>query len=96
MRHTELRRAEMTQANERELMAIRLDPGVIDQLRKADNPMSYEKIAAKVGRSAHTVRKWHEGKTTPSANDLVKLQIITGRPYGTMLIIDGDTAAVAA
>lgn len=77
-------------------MGCRLDPTVIDQLRTGKNLNSYEKMGAKLGRSAHTVRKWYEGKTRPSVEDLVKLQFITGRPYGTMLLIDDKPARDAA
>ena len=76
-------------------MSVRLDPSVIDQLRDSHKLGSFEKVGAKLGRTAHTVRNWYEGKTNPSAPDLVKLQFLTGRPYGTMLIIADTTSAAA-
>ncbi|EPD70825.1 hypothetical protein HMPREF1219_00120 [Corynebacterium pyruviciproducens ATCC BAA-1742] len=69
-------------------MAVRLDPTVIDQLRERHRLTSFEQAGGKLGKSAHTVRNWYRGVTTPSTKDLVKLQFLTGRPYGTMLLID--------
>ena len=70
----------------------RLDPTVINQLKEKHGLSSDEQVAAKLGRTAHTVSKWRNGKTVPSAEDLVKIQFLTGRPYGTMLIIDAARA----
>lgn len=72
-------------------MSVKLDPTVIDQLRDKHNLTSFEQVGNKVGRSAFTVRQWYAGRTRPSAADLVKLQFLTGRPYGTMLIISGTS-----
>ncbi|MEH0147432.1 transcriptional regulator [Corynebacterium sp. Q4381] len=72
-------------------MATRLDPTVIDQLREKHELTSFEQVANKLGRTAHTVRKWYHGQSTPSAGDLVKLQFLTGRPYGTMLILPDNS-----
>lgn len=69
-------------------MSARLDPSVLDQARDKLGLTSDEKLAAKVGRTGHTVRCWRNGKTVPKVSDLVKLQFLTGRPYGTMLLID--------
>lgn len=75
-------------------MATRLDPSVIDSLRDLHGLTNYEQIGQKLGRTSHTVRNWYHGKTLPSIPDLVKLQFLTGRPYGTMLIInDQENAA---
>lgn len=65
----------------------RLDPTVIDLLKERHGLSSYEQVASKLGRTAHTVAKWCKGTTVPSAEDLVKMQFLTGRPYGTMLLI---------
>ena len=76
-------------------MTAKLDPTVIDQLREQYNFTSYEQIGQKVGRTSHTVRKWYRGQTVPSTLDLVKLQFLTGRPYGTMLVIQDKTEHAA-
>lgn len=76
-------------------MTAKLDPTVIDQLREQYNFTSYEQIGQKVGRTSHTVRKWYRGQTVPSTQDLVKLQFLTGRPYGTMLVIQDKTERAA-
>lgn len=68
-------------------MTAKLDPSVIDQLREKYGFKNFEQVGNKLGRTSHTVRKWYHGQTLPSAQDLVKLQFLTGRPYGTMLII---------
>lgn len=68
-------------------MTAKLDPTVIDQLRERYNLTNFEQAGQKLGRTSHTVRKWYHGQTLPSAQDLVKLQFLTGRPYGTMLVI---------
>jgi len=68
-------------------LGVRLDPTVIDQLREKLDLSSFEQVGNKLGKTAHTVRKWYKGETVPSASDLVKLQYLTGRPYGTMLDI---------
>lgn len=73
-------------------MATKLDPTVIDQLREQQNLKNFEQIGNKLGRTSHTVRKWYHGQTVPNAQDLVKLQFLTGRPYGTMLIITDQAA----
>lgn len=74
-------------------MATKLDPTVIDQLREQHDLSSFEQVGQKLGRTSHTVRKWYHGQTLPSAQDLVKLQFLTGRPYGTMLVISRDEQA---
>lgn len=74
-------------------MNVRLDPTVIDQLREKQNLTSYEQVGVKIGRSAFTVRQWYAGRSNPSVTDLVKLQFLTGRPYGTMLIATGESSA---
>lgn len=75
-------------------MSVKLDPTVIDRLREQFGLDSFEQVGAKIGRTAFTVRQWHTGHTCPSAADLVKLQHLTGRPYGSMLIIDtGESSA---
>lgn len=74
-------------------MTAKLDPTVIDQLREQHDLSSFEQVGHKLGRTAHTVRKWYHGQTLPSAQDLVKLQFLTGRPYGTMLVIPRDEQA---
>ena len=68
-------------------MTAKLDPTVIDQLREQHNLTNFEQVGQKLGRTSHTVRNWYRGQTLPSAQDLVKLQFLTGRPYGTMLVI---------
>lgn len=73
-------------------MTAKLDPTVIDQLREQQNLKNFEQIGNKLGRTSHTVRKWYHGQTVPNAQDLVKLQFLTGRPYGTMLIINDHAA----
>lgn len=73
-------------------MDVKLDPTVIDQLRDKHNLTSFEQVGNKVGRTAFTVRQWHAGRTCPTATDLIKLQFLTGRPYGTMLIISDKAA----
>ena len=74
-------------------MATKLDPTVIDQLREMHELTSFEQVGQKLGRTSHTVRKWYHGQSTPSVSDLVKLQFLTGRPYGTMLVISRDEQA---
>ena len=74
-------------------MTAKLDPTVIDQLREQHDLSSFEQVGQKRGRTSHTVRKWYHGQTLPSAQDLVKLQFLTGRPYGTMLVISRDEQA---
>ena len=74
-------------------MTAKLDPTVIDQLREQHDLSSFEQVGHKLGRTSHTVRKWYHGQTLPSAQDLVKLQFLTGRPYGTMLVISRDEQA---
>lgn len=74
-------------------MKVRLDPSVLEQARDSLELKSDEKLGAKLGRTGHTVRQWRKGNSVPSAADLVKLQFITGRPYGTMLIVREDEAA---
>lgn len=76
-------------------MTAKLDPSVIDQLREKYGFKNFEQVGNKLGRTSHTVRKWYHGQTLPSAQDLVKLQFLTGRPYGTMLIIDTPDKAAA-
>lgn len=73
-------------------MSVKLDPTVIDQLRDKQNLTSFEQVGSKLGRSAFTVRQWYAGRTCPSAPDLVKMQFLTGRPYGTMLITSDQSA----
>lgn len=74
-------------------MHIKLDPSVLDQARESLNLKSDEKLGAKIGRTGHTIRQWRKGNSVPSAQDLVKLQFITGRPYGNMLIVSENKAA---
>lgn len=76
-------------------MKVRIDPSVLDQARETLSLTSDEQLGAKLGRTGHTVRQWRKGNSTPTAQDLVKLQFLTGRPYGTMLILpaSADNAA---
>lgn len=74
-------------------MKTRLDPTVLDQAREQLGFKSDEKLGAKLGRSGHTVRQWRKGNSTPTVSDLVKLQFLTGRPYGTMLLLPERTDA---
>ena len=74
-------------------MTAKLDPTVIDQLREQHNLTNFEQVGQKLGRTSHTVRKWYHGQSTPSVSDLVTLQFLTGRPYGTMLVISRDEQA---
>lgn len=74
-------------------MKIRLDPTVLDQAREQLGFKSDEKLGAKLGRSGHTVRQWRKGNSVPTMPDLVKLQFLTGRPYGTMMLIPQEAAA---
>lgn len=76
-------------------MAAKLDPTVIDQLREQYNFTNFEQVGQKVGRTSHTVRKWYRGQTVPRTQDLVKLQFLTGRPYGTMLVIQNRSEHAA-
>ena len=76
-------------------MSVKLDPSVIDQLRASQDLTSFEQVGVKLGRSGFTVRNWYKGHTVPSPEDLVKIQFLTGRPYGTMLII-ADSESKAA
>lgn len=78
-----------------EYMATKLDPTVIDQLRSDLNLTSFEQVGQKIGRTAFTVRNWYHGRSVPSVPDLVKLQFLTGRPYGTMLIITESKSEAA-
>ena len=76
-------------------MTAKLDPTVIDQLREQYNFTNFEQVGQKLGRTSHTVRKWYRGQTVPSTQDLVKLQFLTGRPYGTMLVIKSNVEQAA-
>lgn len=89
-------RTEMVHRNDKgENMATKLDPTVIDQLRADLSLTSFEQVGQKLGRTAFTIRNWYHGRSVPSVPDLVKLQFLTGRPYGTMLII-ADSESKAA
>lgn len=68
-------------------MNPKLDPSVLDAARTQIGINSDEKLGAKLGVSGATVRNWRKGITVPTANHLVKLQFLTSRPYGTMLLI---------
>ncbi|MHC9567932.1 transcriptional regulator [Corynebacterium diphtheriae] len=73
-------------------MKTRLDPTVLDQAREQLGLSSDEKLGAKIGRTGQTIRCWRKGSSTPKVSDLVKLQFLTGRPYGTILLIDAVAA----
>ena len=76
-------------------MSVKLDPTVIDQLRSRQNLTSFEQVGVKLGRSGYTVRNWYKGLTVPTPGDLVKMQFLTGRPYGTMLLISENAKSAA-
>lgn len=76
-------------------MSVKLDPTVIDQLRSRQNLTSFEQVGVKLGRSGYTVRNWYKGLTVPTPEDLVKMQFLTGRPYGTMLLISENVKSAA-
>lgn len=77
-------------------MSTKLDPTVIDQLRASQGLTSFEQVGVKLGRSGLTVRNWYRGYSVPSAQDLVKMQFLTGRPYGTMLLISEQSQRKSA
>lgn len=74
-------------------MTVRLDPAVLDLVREKCDLTSDEKVGSKLGVTGHTVRQWRNGNTRPAVEYLVKMQFLTGRPYGTMLIISDKEAA---
>lgn len=76
-------------------MGVKLDPTVIDQLRSKQKLTSFEQVGVKLGRSGYTVRNWYKGLTVPAPEDLVKMQFLTGRPYGTMLLISENKQSAA-
>lgn len=76
-------------------MKITLDPTVLDAARDALNVKSDEKLAAHIGVSASSVYHWRCGARCPKVPVLIQLQNITGRPYGTMLIMSEEYTKAA-
>ncbi len=74
-------------------MKARLDPEVLNQAKASKNLTSDEKLAAQLHVTGATIRNWRKGTSTPRLESLVRLQHMTGRPYGTMLIVTGDPVA---
>lgn len=74
-------------------MNPRLDVTVLDLIREKQGLNSDKMLAEKLGVSPSTVRNWRNGTYLPSAPMLVKMQFLTGRPYGTMLMIPNVAAA---
>lgn len=73
-------------------MKVKLDPSVLEQVREQYSLTNDEQVAVRLGKTAHTVRRWRNGQAVPDAQSLVRLQYLTGRPYGTMLIIHEPAA----
>lgn len=74
-------------------MKTRLDVTVLDLIREKQGLTSDKQLAEKLGVSASTVRNWRSGSYLPSTSTLVKMQFLSGRPYGTMLMLPKTAAA---
>lgn len=66
-------------------MAVLLDATVLDLAREKIGYRSDERLAARIGVSGLTVRKWRKGEATPLLESLVRLQNITGLPLDAMV-----------
>lgn len=73
-------------------MAVLLDATVLDLAREKTGYRSDERLAAQIGVSGLTVRKWRKGEATPLLESLVRLQNITGLPLDAMVYKAEDAA----
>ena len=73
-------------------MAVLLDATVLDLAREKTGYGSDERLAAQIGVSGLTVRKWRKGEATPLLESLVRLQNITGLPLDAMVYRAEDAA----
>jgi len=73
-------------------MAVLLDATVLDLAREKTGYRSDERLAAHIGVSGLTVRKWRKGEATALLESLVRLQNITGLPLDAMVYRAEDAA----
>ncbi|QRP98978.1 transcriptional regulator [Corynebacterium sp. FDAARGOS 1242] len=66
---------------------IRLDPEALDRARQVLGASSDYALAEALGRTPACVSNWRRGRNAPGLQDLVRLQKITGIPYGKLLLI---------
>lgn len=64
----------------------RLNPEILEELERAIGTSDKTQVAARLNKSVSTISNWRKGITAPSLTDLVKLQLMTGKSYDSMII----------
>lgn len=64
----------------------RLNPEILKEVERALGTNDKTQIAARLNKSVSTISNWRKGVTTPSLTDLLKLQLVTGMSFDSMII----------
>ncbi|MFI5504493.1 transcriptional regulator [Corynebacterium kutscheri] len=69
-----------------EKVKARLNPEILDKVAESLGTTDKTQIAARLCKSVSTLDNWRRGVTAPGLSDLLKLQLITGMSYESMIL----------
>lgn len=76
-------------------MQTRMNPRALDRIRYEQEIRSDTELATVLGVSRATVKRWRDGDSSPSMEQIALMVIRFGIPFEDLILVDNE-AAVAA
>lgn len=76
-------------------MQTRMNPRALDRVRYEQEIRSDTELATVLGVSRATVKRWRDGDSSPSMEQIALMVIRFGIPFEDLILVDNE-AAVAA
>lgn len=76
-------------------MQTRMNPRALDRIRYEQEIRSDTELATVLGVSRATVKRWRDGDSSPSMEQIALMVIRFGIPFKDLILVDNE-AAVAA
>lgn len=76
-------------------MQTRLNPRALDRIRYEQEIRSDTELAKSLNVSRGTVRRWRDGESSPSMEQLALMVIRFGIPFEDLIVVDHEAAEAA-
>ena len=76
-------------------MQTRLNPRALDRIRYEQQIRSDSELATELGVSRATIKRWRDGDSSPSLEQIALMVIRFGIPFEDLILVDQDAKLAA-
>ena len=76
-------------------MQTRLNPRALDRIRYEQEIRSDTELASTLGVSRTTIKRWRDGGSSPSLEQVALMVILFGIPFEDLVLVDYEATAAA-